>query len=71
MVCIFLNQSMFLKVYVADQMQCNTFTIGSKFTAENMQFSHLSCRWGFFKYHDGQLLAVTLTAINYLTSIRS
>jgi len=71
MICIFLNKSMFLKVYVTDKMQCNTFKSGSKFTAENMQFSKLSRRWGFFKYHGGQLLAVTLTAINALTSGKS
>ena len=65
------NKSIFLKVYVTDKMQCNTFTCGSKFIAKNMQFSHLSCRRGFFKYHDGQWLAVTLTTINALTSGRS
>jgi len=49
-----INKSMFLKVYVKDKMQCNTFTRGSKFIAKYMQFSHLSRRRGFFKYHDGQ-----------------
>ena len=43
-----LNKSMFLKVYVTDVTQCNTFICGSKFTTENMQFSHLSQRRGFF-----------------------
>jgi hypothetical protein len=71
MICNSLNKSMFLKVFVTDKMQCNSFTSDSKFTAKNMQFSHLSRRRGFFKYHNGQLLAVTLTAINALTSGRS
>jgi len=66
----FSKKSIFLKVYVTDKMQRNTFTHGSKFTAENMQFSHLSHRRGFFKYQDGLLLAVTLTTINTLTSGR-
>ena len=71
MICIFLHKSTFLKVHLADKMQCKTFTSGTKFTAKNMQFSHLTNRWAFCKYHDGQLLAVTLTAINVLTSGRS
>jgi hypothetical protein len=62
---------MFLKVFVTDKMQCNTFTRGSKFIAKNMQFSHLFCRRGFFKYHNGHLLAATLTTINALTSGKS
>jgi len=65
------NKSMFLKVYVTDKMQCNTFIRGSKFTTENMQFSCLSRRRGFFKYHNGQLLAVKITTINALNSGRS
>jgi len=62
---------MFSKLYVTDKMQYKTFTGGSKFTTENMQFSRLSHRRGFFTYHDGQLLAVTLITINALTSGRS
>jgi len=38
----FLNKSMFLKLYVTDMMQCNTFIHGSKFTTENKQFSRWS-----------------------------
>jgi hypothetical protein len=64
----FSKQSMFLKLYVTDTVQYNTFIRGSKFITENMQFSRLSHRRRFFKYHDGQLLAVTLTTINALNS---
>ena len=53
-----------LEVYVTDKMQCNTFTCGSKFTSENRQFSPLSCRRGFFKYYDDQLLAETPNTMN-------
>jgi hypothetical protein len=40
------NKNMFFKVYVTDKVQCNTFTHGSKFITENMQFSRLSVRGG-------------------------
>ena len=55
-------------MYVIDKMQCNTFIRGSKFITEHMQFSCLFQKRVFFKYHDGQLLALTVTAINALTS---
>jgi len=42
----FSKQSMFLKLYVIDKMQYNTFIRDSKFTTENMQFSRLSQRRG-------------------------
>jgi len=42
----FSKQSMFLKLYVTDKMQYNTFIHGSKFTTENMQFSRLSQSMG-------------------------
>ena len=55
-------------MYVIDKMQCNTFICGSKFITEHTQFSCLFQKRMFFKYHDGQLLAVTGTTINSLTS---
>ena len=67
-ICTALNKSMFLEVYVTDKMQHNTFICGSKFITEHMQFSCLFQKRVFFKYHDGQLLAVTVTTINSLTS---
>ena len=41
-ICTSLNKSMFLKLYVTNMMQCNTFICGSKFNTEYMQFSCLS-----------------------------
>jgi len=47
MICTSLKKSIFLKLYVTDKMQCNTFTHGSKFIAEHIQFSHLPMGGGF------------------------